>query len=191
MTRQRVYGSDTEFCAWIRNCEKLPSISKEFGMSVSDNDITLHRYLTEVDSVGTREIQALMQLEIKTRRGKPAFSQMDTLSKLNMFAGQKQTDSGLVRFFGVFLLVMSGTHPDNSERMWWGSIPQGLVTGDATKLVWTRIGVDELIEILRFDKHPTSLTRRPFRRHHLTKEVVEVVKMPLGFEVEQKVISRS
>ena len=44
MVRERMYGSDTEFCAWMRSCKDLPSYGDTFGFVASDNDVTVHRY---------------------------------------------------------------------------------------------------------------------------------------------------
>ena len=191
MTRQRAYGSDTEFCAWLRACTDLPSVGRDFGLSASDNDVTLHRYMTSIDSVGSREVQGIMQLEIKTRQGKPSFSQMDTLSKLNMFCGERQTKEGHVRFFGVFVLVLSNTTPDDSPQMWWGQIPKSLVVTDASRLKWQVVNRKTLIELLRFDRHPRTFEPQAFRRHHKTTSTVEVVTAPLGFQYERSVVTRS
>jgi hypothetical protein len=170
MTRER---------EWMRNCKDLPSVGRDFGLSASDNDVTLHRYMTSVDQQGTREVQALMQIEVKTRRGKPTTAQMDTLSKLNMFCGQKDTDQGVVRFFVVFLLVMSGVDPDTSEYMWWGVIE------------WHQIDKQKLIELMRFDRHPRNLKTLAFRRHHASRTIYEQQQTPLGFEVWKPVTHRS
>jgi hypothetical protein len=186
-----MYGSDTEFCAWLRTCKELPSVGADFGLSASDNDITLHRYKTCIDSQGTREVQAIMQLEVKTRRGKPPAAQMDTLSKLNLFSGSKKVGTYHLRFFGVFLLVMSGTTPDNSDDIFWGAIPAEAVLTDASKCKWRRISRSRLIQLLRFDIHPVNFASNPFRRHHKTAEFVEIVKTELGFETEQRFVRRS
>lgn len=191
MTRERFYGSDTDFCAWLRACKELPSFGKDFGLSVSDNDVTLHRYMTSVDSVGTREVQAIMQIEVKTRLGKPPSAQMDTLSKLNMFAGHLETRQGHVRFFGVFILVIDGTDPDNSKSMFWGVIPKSLIVTDAKRLKWRMIDRADLISLLRFEKHPATFDPNTFRRHHLTRRIMRVVRTPLGFEIEKPFTSRS
>jgi len=191
MTRSRAYGSDTEFCAWMRSCKELPSFGNDFGLSISDNDVTLHRYMTSVDGQGSRQVQALMQIEVKTRQGKPPFAQMDTLSKLNMFCGQRNTKQGVVRFFGVFVLVLSGTSPDDSNAMWWGVIPKGLHVTNALNLKWKKITKEELVQILRFDRHPRNMEKLPFRRHHKTREITVVEKTPLGFEIEKTIVKRS
>jgi len=191
MTRERMYGSDTEFCEWMRKCKDLPSYSKDFGFAASDNDVTVHRYMTCVDSVGTRDVQGIMQIEIKTRQGKPSESQMDTLSKLNLFHGEKVIQGVYIRFFGVFVLVMSGTSPDDSQNMWWCSMPKGTFISDASKMKITSINRSKLIDLLRFEVHPVGLYPRPFRRHHSTKIIMETETTPLGFEVERHIVLRS
>ena len=186
-----MFGSDTEFCKWLRLCPELPSLSKDFGLSASDNDVTLHRYMTEVGGMGSREVQSLMQIEVKTRQGKPSFSQMDTLSKLNMFAGHRSTKQGHVRFWGVFILVLSGVDPDDSTMMWWGQIPKSLIVTDASNLKWRIIDRKSLIELLRFERHPRNFTKHAFRRHHKTRHIVESREYPLGFSVDVPVQHRS
>lgn len=192
MTRERMYGSDTDFCAWMRACKELPSYSKDFGFVASDNDLTIHRYLTSKDAVGTREVQGIMQVEVKTRRGKPSGSQADTLSKLNLFSGDRTVCGVSVRFFGVFVLVLSGTSPDDSTHMWWGAISRNKFTSDASQFSWQPIALSQLIEILRFDCHPRNISdKTPFRRHHQTRQFIETETMPLGFDAERVVTHRS
>lgn len=192
MVRERMYGSDTEFCEWMRHCEQLPSYDENFGFVASDNDLTVHRYKTVVDSVGTREVQGIMQVEIKTRKGKPSDSQIDTLTKLNLFNGDKKVNGTHIRFFGVFVLVLSGTTPDNSSDMWWAIAPKDRFLGDANHLKIHHINRPKLIDILRFERHPRNLTDcNPFRRHHKTQQFIETELTPLGFEVQKIVTKRS
>jgi len=191
MTRARVYGSDTPFCDWLRKCEDLPSFSFDCGIVATDNDVTIHRYMSCVDAVGTRQVQAIMQIEVKTRSGKPSESQLDTLSKLHLFRGSRVQSGVHIRFFGVFVLVFSGTSPDDSDCIWWCCIPDGKVIKDASSLSCKAISRLDLIRVLKFDLHPVSLQPNPFRRHHKTNEVVQVEQTPLGFECERLVIRRS
>lgn len=191
VTRQRTFGSDTPFCAWMRRCKDLPSVGADFGFAASDNDLTVHRYMTSVDGLGTRDIQSIMQIEIKTRRGEPLRSQLDTLSKLNLFAGQKYIEGQHIRFFGVFFLVMDGTSPDDSRLMWWGTLPKNAVVDQAREIQWRRIGYAQLVGLLRFDLHPGTFERHVLRRHHKTREIVSVDRMPLGFLTETRLIVRS
>ena len=191
MTRHRVYGSDTEFCAWMRKQKDLPSSGPDFGFSASDNDVTVHRYKTIVDGIGTREVQALMQIEVKTRQGKPSMAQIDTLGKLNLFGGRQNTSEGVVFFYGVFFLVLSGTDPDNSRKMWWGWIPKGERISDASRLKFEVISKNRLIELLRFERHPRTMEKPMFRRHHKTSEITETLVAPLGFEYDRVILRRS
>lgn len=192
MVRERMYGSDTEFCAWMRRCKELPSYSRDFGFVASDNDITIHRYITSVDGVGTREVQGIMQIEIKTRKGKPSESQTDTLTKLNLFNGDRRVGGVSIRFFGVFVLVLSGTSPDDSDAMWWAAPPKDRFFKDAAMMRITEINYQMLIDILRFERHPRNLNdRQPFRRHHKTSLFVETETTPLGFEVDKLITKRS
>lgn len=192
MTRERMYGSDTDFCAWMRRCKDLPSYGDDFGFVASDNDLTIHRYKTSVDSVGTREVQGIMQIEIKTRNGKPPASQTDTLTKLNLFCGDRRVSGIDIRFFGVFVLVMSGTSPDDSSTMWWGATPKDKFLSDAKHMNWNQINKSQLIEILRMECHPRNLKdKTPFRRHHKKQSFIEKELTILGFEVERIVTKRS
>jgi|GEM_PF-6378683 len=187
MTRERFYGSDTDFCAWMRACKDLPSSGHDFGFAACDNDITVHRYKTVVDRIGTRDVQALMQIEIKTRGGVPPMSQMDTLSKLNLFRGQKHLKDGqVIRFFGVFVLVMDGTTPTNSTIMRWGSMRHSGPVNDASKLKWRDITLNLLIKLLRFEIDPHSFESEPLRRRHSSQEIIIIRKADLGFEYEEK-----
>jgi hypothetical protein len=184
MIRERVFGTDPDFCAWLRRQNKeLPSYSKNVGFVASDVDLILHRYLTAVDGIGTREIQALMMIEVKTRNGKPTPSQQDTLHKLNAVSCCSKTIGGkLIRNFGVSILILSGTDPDNSKTIQWGRFKQ--VTGE---VYYREINLFQLFKLLKFELHPDSLTNQPFRRHHKTAEIRVIEKVPLGFHVERTI----
>jgi len=116
---------------------------------------------------------------------------MDTLSKLNLFSDHKVVNGVYVRFFGVYILVLSGTSPDDSELMWWASIPKGTFFSDVRKTKLTRIDRSQLISLFRFELHPDSLSPMPFRRHHKTSEIVVLETTPLGFECERTIVKRS
>lgn len=192
MARDRIFGSDTPFCNWMRKCDDLPAIDKDFGFSACDNDITIHRYKYGVqDSIGTRNVQGLMQIEVKTRRGKPSFSQFDTLNKLNLFAGEKEIGGFHIRFFGVFVLVLSGTTPDDSDKMWWYWMPKGTILNDASNMKCRKVDKDSLIQIMRFDRHPRNNSRQVFRRHHATKVIESEEVTELGFTTQVRIFKRS
>jgi len=191
MTRERIYGSDTPFCEWLRHCKDLPSYSNDFGVVAADNDLTIHKYITSIDGEGTRACQAIMQVEIKTRKGKPSESQIDTLAKMNLFKGNRFIDGSNVRFFGVFVLVMSELTPDDSESMWWYRFPKNKTIKSASQLQGKKITRTTLVDIFRFDLHPWNLSPSPFRRHHKTNEIIYIETTPLGFTCERTIKKRS
>lgn len=189
MARDRVYGSDTDFMAWMRAHHLLPANSADCGFVATDNDIVVHRYKTAVDGLGTREIQSIMDIETKTRNGMPTPSQLDTLYKRDMFRGTKETPQGeLVRYYGTYVLRMSGTTPENSDQLWWCHFSR---RESNRLLIRVPISKKVLIDLLRFDRHPDNLSTKPLRRHHKTTTVVERQVADLGFEYYRHVKHRS
>ena len=190
MTKKRFFGEDSPFTKWVREHEKLDS---DDGFVVTDCDLLIHRYMTVCDKVNgrgtisTREIQALMLLEVKSRGGMPSESQIDTFSKFNLFANHKKTDSFYIRNLGVSFLSLSGTWPGDSEKMLWGRFSKT----NPCEIVWKRIATEILVELLEFKIHPDSFCKNPFRRHHCKKEVYAIEQTDLGFEISRTVITRS
>jgi hypothetical protein len=120
-----------------------------------------------------------MHIEAKTRGAVPTQSQADTLLKLDMFRGQRVHKSHLVRHFGVSIVSMSGTSPDNSSVIRWGRFKKG-------QLGFVEITVSQLEDLLLFEKHPDSLLPNPYRRHHKLHEIVVEEHLPLGFSSLRK-----
>jgi hypothetical protein len=179
--------------AWLRAQQKeLPSYSADVGFVATDVDLFIHRYLTGVqDAMGTRDIQALMMVEVKTRGGSVQDSQRDTLAKIHACCGMREVDyyGQILRHFGVSFLFLSGTTPDDSDEIIWGRFDRK--KADRQHIKCKGITRERLFELLRFDRHPDNMSTRAFRRHHLTRELEQVVKAPLGFEYLLKVKKRS
>lgn len=188
MVRERVFGTDPDFCAWLRSQRKeLPSYSQTVGFVATDVDLVIHRYLTSIDGIGSREIQAMMMLEVKSRSGKPHQSQTDTLYKWHLLSNTKQVvNNSLIWGFGVGVLSMSGTDPSNSDHLEWGRFKKG----SDGKLHYRKITINQLYGLLRFELHPDSLSRQPFRRHHKTRLISVEEQTVLGFSIK-KVIKKS
>ena len=185
LIKQRIWGQDCDFLAWVRDNPALPSREGETRLDVQDADTIFHAFMTSVDHIGTREIQAIMLVEHKTRNGRPDDAQRDTLWKLHQFSGQRIISKQIIRFFGVFVLIFSGTDPDNSTDLLWGRFsPDGNIR-------FSKISTEELIQLLLFKRHPMNLARQAFRRHHKTTELVIQSVAPLGFPQFEKVIRRS
>lgn len=195
--RHRIHGSDTPFSDWLRRQEKLPASSNEIGFVATDNDLTLHVYKEPVDEIGTREIQSMMHVEVKTRGGMPTSSQKDTLWKLHHHFMRKGNNgkpgqmvfnqSILIRHFGVSIVVLSGESPEDSETIQWLRFNRNPRKRND---VWI-IDKTRLIELLRFDVHPDNFDKKPFRRHHKTREIIVDELTPLGFVIQKRVLQRS
>ena len=185
MTRSRLYGSDVPFCEWMRNCDNLPAFSMKCGFVVTDIDVLIHRYLMEIDGIGSRDIQAILHIEVKTRGGEPNASQRDTLWKQLCFNGVRIINGDYVRHFGVSVLKLSHTTPVDSEYMEWGRFNRDGI------LHYRVITITTLIRLFRFELHPDNFQPRPFRRHHKNHIITTMIAEPLRFESEAIVAQRS
>ena len=191
MTRDRLFGSDVPVMAWTREkCKtgELPASSEECGWVQTDVDAFCHRYKTCVDRLGTRDLQVFMEIEWKTRGGKLTDSQADTYRKKHAMVVRSMMWHGQeLKNFGVTVVRISGTTPDDSEWIKWGRF----ISGQSYGMNWFDISVEQLLKLMRFDMHPDSMTENPFRRHHKTKRFQVVEKCQLGFEVNRDVVHRS
>jgi hypothetical protein len=187
MTRARIFGEGTEFGEWLRRQESIPSNK----VVASDCDFVIHRHTTDVGAHGTREVQSMMLLEVKTRNGEPRWSQLDTMWLTHICANTRKPRRTILHLNkkvfheGVAFLSLSGTTPENSELLRWGRF------GNAAKINWTPITPDKLLRLLRFELDLDNFTPRPYRLHHATNSVVEIEQFPLGFSSPVVVTYRS
>jgi hypothetical protein len=122
--------------------------------------IYIHRHKTLVDGVGTRELQLMMQLEVKTCNEHLGNLQKDTLYKQHFCSHREMQFPGQwVRHFGVAVLSMDGTMPDDSTLLLWGRF------NHCGRLIWREVEKAKLIELLRFDVDPDSLRQIGFSRN--------------------------
>lgn len=188
MTRTRAYGEDSDFGDYIR---KQPGMDSR-KLAVTDRDWMFQRYRTTVDSVGTREIQSIMMVEVKTRGAVPRKSQLETLSLFHEGALRASTSPWLrgervIRYHGVSVISFTGTSPLNSELIWWGRFK----ADDLIDIYWQKITEAQMISLLMFDLHSDNLTPQPYRRHHKTGVIEQLATFPLGLEAYVKVATRS
>jgi hypothetical protein len=191
MTRDRIYGEDTPFSAWMRNQGRIEGTMPSSAFVSSDCDFLIHRYKTVIDSYGTRDIQSQMILEVKTNSAKPRFSQLDSMWLHHLCANtthprRKIVDSNrVVVHHGVSFLSLSSTTPANSQKMEWGRFRR------SASIEWREITESTLIDLMMFDIHPDNFARNPYRRHHVTKQIDQIVTLPLGFTAPITVTKRS
>jgi len=167
MTTERRDGNEEPWRTWVRTNPNLDS--KTHGLSITDIDLCVHRYMVHADRIGTRELQHVLLLEVKTFGADEPHPQADTLAVLDaalrLLRRKKiripgsRTPCRRVRFWGVHCLRLSGLMPPTSEQMWWDEKP---------------ITLPELEEVLRFERDPDSLQPREDRRHHAPSEAARL-----------------
>lgn len=162
------------FRKWVRENGLLDS--RKSALVIYDCDLLLHKYILHTDKIGSREIQAMMFIEVKTQGANITLEQRDTLSILSQMLRNrqetptkklyiKQATSAPVKVFSIrnnkyvrlfafggHLLQISGDSPANSDWMRW----------DNTYLITE----DVLIKLLRFEIDPETLRPMEWRRHH-------------------------
>ena len=174
---------ETSFGRWIRNNERLDSV---LGFAVTDQDYLIHQFKRH----GDREIQCMMQIEIKQFGKTVSDSQRETLHIQNQllrnrvnknlnwqsdYRPQKvwsimQKRKILLRHFGVHILTFSNLGPDDSSKITWD--------------IKHVITLDLLTSILRFDLDPDSLRNIDIRSHHKTRRQIVTEETELGFRTD-------
>lgn len=174
-TKSRVYGEDTPTTGWMRRQTEISSRE----IVITDKDLKIHRYLNCIDGQGTRDIQCLMELEIKTRGAVPNQSQSDTYwlwnSTINRPGKVVKVKTKLVVNYGVSFWRLENLTPEDSEWMEWGRFNEHGVIN------WRRISLHEWFRLVRFEINPDTLLPQQFRRHHKTNRVLIHEQTPLGF----------
>ena len=190
MTRQRIYGADSVWGAWVRSLGAkdgpLPSISATRGTTINDWDMIVHQYKTPVDSQGSRDVHCLMYVECKTHMGSVAPSQAETLwfnhqataKKINV---KQLNKSGRVAVwhYGVSLLSCDKADPACSLVFRWGRFD------DAGRIQYYNVDMATIVHLLRFDLDPDTLRPTSFRRHHKVQYITRRILTPLGFWIDE------
>jgi hypothetical protein len=186
MTAVRRDGRGSPFGRWLRSERALDSI--QATLNVSDIDWILNKYQTCIDAQGSRDVQCAMWVELKTYKAKVGLPQQDLLFKHH----QRLCKKGLVRslmgpesimlwHYGVCFLRLENDIPRNGDTMRWGWFL------DNGQIEWRRTkDVKKVIELLGFVRRPDMPEQKlKFSRHHKTRKVTIVERVPIGFDVER------
>jgi len=154
---------ESDFERWFRNHKDLHSARE--GLVRFDLDVLLHKYKTCTDGKGSRDIQCMMFIEVKTYMATPSPAQSDTLYTLNQILRNRRPNihstpkwqikgqmtrvwskylnrNTTLKLYGGHMLQMDGTFPDNSSM-----------------IMWDHQVIDErtLMELLRFERDPDRI----------------------------------
>lgn len=193
MTQSRRDNNDSPFGRWVRENPTLDSVG--CGLNVSDVDWMFQKYLPKIDdSVGTREIQLAMIIEVKTYGKDVERSQQEILFYHHQLLSTKGQSRKVKRpgqppislwHFGVYALKMDGSAPSDSEFISWGRFD------DNGSIRYVRGRSSGLHRVLSFEIDPVDFRKITFRRHHCTRMITVEDQMPLGFATEKSVTLRS
>jgi len=170
----RWHTTQTAFDRWIGGHPCLDA-QKE-GFVCYDNDYIMHRYMVG----NSREVQALMIVEVKTHDKKPDAAQRDTLNLLGQFLRNRkptnhkknyiQTENApniafsvmnkryiLVRAFGYHLLTFENNDPEDSQWIKWDN---------------KYIDKTTLVKLLKFELDPDTLQPMDLRKHHRKEDLL-------------------
>lgn len=181
MTTERRDGQESPFSAWVRSHPELDSRGNK--LSITDSDMWVHRFSERNGkkrqaSNDVRDlVESIMMIEIKTHLKDVPFAQKDTLSVIDAFIrsntivnGRRRHSSLIVngrrrtaRVFGIYLLVMSGDRPDNSEIIRWNNS--------------CNISEQYLIQLLRFERDPDAPHKELDTRLHHTMRKPRVIDL--------------
>lgn len=197
-SKRRDCESQPGFLGWLRDNEKLDSIKS--GLVATDSDVWIHKYKT----LGNREFQFLMLLEIKEHGKQIDKWQRDTLHIANQLlrnrknkrrfqvSGEPRVEkvfSSLVNSdvyvccFGVHSLIIHGDGRDTSNcRLTWDS------QHDITP--------EQLESLLLFETDPDDLSKLDHRPtgtggRHKTTICVKHVVSELGLCYDKPIVKRS
>jgi len=156
--------TESAFSAWLRSEPRLDSRSAR--LSVQDVDFWIHKYRASRDTRGSRSVDHMMLLEVKTHGRRVDFAQRETLGLARRLLDSKfvfndnervrttkltmNNEVREVKFYGYFALELSEGCPLTSETIRW----HGRV-----------IDLEVLIEVLDFARHPRTLRPLQDRRH--------------------------
>jgi len=141
--KRRIYGEGHPIMREIRNRESLRSTGSDFSFVCTDVDCLAHIYKSRVeDNIGTRRLQMMWQMEIKTHGARPSFSQQDTFWQHHRFCycpKGKDINNKRTYHYGVLFLSVNNTCIADSTRIEWGKF----TNPEINQIAWTDISALE------------------------------------------------
>lgn len=190
MTRIANDDRDKPFSDWLRKNPDLDSIRR--GIDVTDIDFVFHKYKSQVDGQGTRDVKLMMDVEVKTWGKKLSDGQAETLFFRHQLLNSKGTLQSSIRgkttvwHFGQFVVILhGGDRPDVCSSIEWG------IFDTAGKIILSEISESKLVEILGFYIRPDNFEKLTLRRHHKTQEFGYVETKDMLFPIAKHIIKRS
>ena len=192
MTKIANDGRDKPFSDWLRKHPRLDSI--QAGLDVTDVDFIFHKYKSNVDGEGTRDVKLMFDVEVKTYGGKANPSQSETLFFRHQLLNKRGKklysprvrDKVTVWHFGQFILVIKGgNRPDLCKEIKWG------IFGPRGEIKFNVITEPKLVDILGFNIRPDNFDKLTLRRHHKTREYGYEVREGYLFPMAKSMTQRS
>lgn len=167
--------AETELEREIRNEPTVDSC--RVGIVRFDLDILLHRYMFHTDKRGSRDIQAMMFIEVKTNGAVLTLAQRDTLSILSQCLRNRRrninSDKKGLHLENHIPLAMAYSHVLRRKialRLFGGHLLQlsGKGLKSSSIIMWDgkRIDVETFWKLIRFELDPDSLRKLDLRRRY-------------------------
>jgi hypothetical protein len=186
MAKPYIFGERSPFMEWMSGFKERNPDESDF--TCQGIDLLLHLYECVIEdtqarqSETTRQLKAIMGLEVKTCGDDVSFDQRQALWHFHLSMRDVKPDpehkrSYTIRSFGWSFLRLSSTTPDDSDVITWGRFDEFGV------IKWRQISLEMLNDLIAFIRHPDSLKLQPFHRHHGSRSIFRMEAQPLGFEV--------
>ncbi len=171
MTRPRRDGNEPPFNQWFRDNPRLDSIKE--SLSVLDSDLWDHKFRIHSDRRGSRDVQHLSLIEVKTFEAELTEAQRDTLWVITTALMRKKEGCNRPFIFQMPHYFRNGSNRRcNLRTVWcWGAHVLRMSHDSPQSSGWMmwdkkEIDVEMLEELLRFERDHFTLRPRSDRRHH-------------------------
>jgi hypothetical protein len=196
--KRRDCESQSGFLGWLRDNPRLDSIKQ--GVVATDCDLWIHKYKT----LGSREYQFLMLLEIKEYGKRVDKWQRDTLHIANQLLRNRRNKTKFQRSSEPRIEKVFSVLANKHVNVCCFGVHSLIIHGDGRKtdlckLTWDsqhEITAEQLESLLLFDTDPDDLSKLDHRptgnggRHKTTVTTKRVVS-ELGLEYDKPIVRRS